>query len=555
MLFNTIGSTNPPSDITNAKLWYTGGTSSFDPTIATLVNTFVAPWATNYTFAGNFTGLQHGDNYFWITYDIPLAATSGNFVDAEWVNFGYRIIRTGTSGTIGTSVINVGSGTGFVVGAAISGTGIPGGSTISAVGATTITISSVLTASPPSVNAVLTSTPTVQTLPGNREIDVIYCIPQYFVGTSWLGYNTNDYIAQVIMAGNPTAPPGINNSLNSVGPNAGGCFGGPCPFSTHPPDYELFPAVPGKTAAITADGLTVYPISLKVGTYCCANYIAAFIDFNKDGDFTDLGERIAQSGSLSNGQTYATTFVVPITATTGTTRMRVREVWIQPNIDPCNAATYGETEDYVITILPTCGVPGWRTWLGFTDDWDNPSNWCGGVPTLADNARLPGSGGPGYTRPVIKTGVFATTRKLRVEPNDTLYIKAWTNSTLTVADSMYIQGNTSMVKVSSTLIDTAQVFNGLLLPSNSLTPLKNSGKARSFWVFTQAELLARGLVAGDAITDVLLHLNRLVTNSQSYRNVTIKYYYTTPAFVFVPGVGSVIPPVVTVGATIHTTAN
>ena len=560
-IFNTIGSTNPTTDIVNAKLWYTGGTSSFSVGTATLVGTFTSPWLTNFATiqaSGNWTGsvawtgLEHGDNYFWVTYDIAPGGISGNFVDAEWVSFGFRVQKPLTTGVAGTPTITVPNSTSLVVGMAVTGVGIAAGATITNIAGATVTLSANNTAAVSgTVTFLLTVTPTVQTIAGSREIDVVYCIPTMIVGTSWLNYNTNDYIANVTMAGNPTAPPGINNSLNSVGPNAGGCAGGPCPFNTHPPDYELFPAVPGKTASLTADGVTIYTISLKVGTYCCSNYIAAWIDFNKNGSFLDLGEKIAQSGSLSNSQVYNTVFNVPVGAVTGTSRMRVREVWITPNIDPCNTYTYGETEDYVVTILPTCGVPGWKTWLGFTDDWDNPANWCGGVPTINDNARLPGSGGIPYIRPVIKPGVLATTKKLRVEANDTLYIRSWSNSSLTVSDSMYIQAPSSMVKVISTLVDTAQVSNGLLFPSATLTPMKNSTKSKSIWLFTQAELIAKGLVAGDVITNLYLHFVRS-SNANPYKNVTISYYYTNPAFVFVPGVGATLPPQLTAPVTIFT---
>jgi len=565
MLFNTIGSSNPVTDIVNARLWYTGGSSSFDTLTATQIGVYTPPHVTNFNcvaasafWVGSaaWANLEHGDNYFWVTYDINATAVSGNCVDAEWVSLNYRVTKTGVTGASGSPDIVVSNNTGLVVGMVAAGAGVSPGTLIASIAGTTITLANNNTAAVAgTVNFTLTANPTPQTLAGCREIDVIYCIPTYFVGTSWLNYNTNDYIANVTLVGNATAPPGINNSLNSVGPNAGGCAGGPCPFSTHPPDYELFPAVPGRTAALTADGTTNYPISLKVGTYCCSNYIAAWIDLNKDGDFNDAGEKIAQSGSLSNGQVYNTTFQVPVTATTGTTRLRVREVWIQPNIDPCASYTYGETEDYVVTLLPTCGVPGWKTWLGFTDDWDNPSNWCGGVPTIADNARLPGTGGVGYYRPVIKPGVFATTRKLRIEPNDTLYIKAWNNSTLTVADSMYMMPAAGplpngVVNVISALVDTAQVYNGQLSPSPSLTPLKNALKARSFWMFTQAELIARGLVANDLVTEIKLHLQRY-SNANPYTNLEIKYYYTNAAFVFVPGVNATIPPVALAGAPIY----
>jgi len=44
-------------------------------------------------------------------------------------------------------------------------------------------------------------------------------------------------------------------------------------------------------------------------------------------------------------------FTVPATATIGTTRMRVREVWNNSSFDACSAYGYGETEDYNVNIL------------------------------------------------------------------------------------------------------------------------------------------------------------------------------------------------------------
>jgi hypothetical protein len=77
---NTNGSTNPAADISNAKLWYTG-TSSVFSTTTQYGYAFISP-----NGAFNITGtlqLAQGTNYFWLTYDVPSNATSGNFLDAE----------------------------------------------------------------------------------------------------------------------------------------------------------------------------------------------------------------------------------------------------------------------------------------------------------------------------------------------------------------------------------------------------------------------------------------------------------------------------------------
>src|SRR4030095_1176355 len=91
MEFNTNGSSSPPNDIQSAKLWFTGGTPTFNMANAVLIGTYNNPWLTNYLFLtapnanytgmATFNGLEHGDNYFWITYNIRAAAIGGNVVD------------------------------------------------------------------------------------------------------------------------------------------------------------------------------------------------------------------------------------------------------------------------------------------------------------------------------------------------------------------------------------------------------------------------------------------------------------------------------------------
>lgn len=477
LIFNTNGCSNPVTDITAAKLWFTGGTNFFDQNTAILLGNVANPWSTNYTFlTTSFTGLDNGDNYFWVTYDINLSAGIGNFVDADVVGFNTIVGSTPTA-----------------------------------------------------------RTPIPQTLTGGRPIDLVYCQPIYSSGTSWQNYTNNDYIHRVICVGD--VAPGINNQYNTNGPSSCSPSPAQCPFSAHPPDYEFFPPSNTKTAVFTAGN--TYSITLQVGTYNSSNYIAAWVDYNKDGVFQST-ERIAQSGSLGTLGTYTISFTVPLTSAAGNTRLRVREVFAQSNIDPCAPAGFGETEDYVVTIIPPCAPawPGWKTWLGFTNDWNNPANWCGGVPTISDDARIPGFGGPngrsGNFSPVIKAGVLATARNLRIESNDTITVNAPNNSSLTVNGTLTILDNTSALIVNSTFSDTAQLNNGTLIPPTvpiQNAPFKNSAKVRNIWLYTQTELLAEGMSTGDVINGLLMHIKRNYTNTGAiFKNLTIKMYYTTGGF-------------------------
>ncbi len=89
------------------------------------------------------------------------------------------------------------------------------------------------------------------------------------------------------------------------------------------------------------------------------NYFGAWIDWNKDGDFTDAGEEVLSKTNGAGGVT--TTVVVPDSAKNGATRLRVRyKIHAAP--DPCGTASSNgdEVEDYFVfikgggTTNPTC---------------------------------------------------------------------------------------------------------------------------------------------------------------------------------------------------------
>jgi hypothetical protein len=78
----TDGTTAYATDIRNAKIWYTRSSATFSAS-----NQFGATLATPPASSTDmvFIGTQElvaNTNYFWMTYDVPSAAVSGNFVDA-----------------------------------------------------------------------------------------------------------------------------------------------------------------------------------------------------------------------------------------------------------------------------------------------------------------------------------------------------------------------------------------------------------------------------------------------------------------------------------------
>jgi hypothetical protein len=77
---NGIGTDNPATNISNAKIYYTGTSSTFAP-VSQFGSTVVSPAGT-FNVTGSQT-IQAGTNYFWLVYDVPVTATVGNRLDAQ----------------------------------------------------------------------------------------------------------------------------------------------------------------------------------------------------------------------------------------------------------------------------------------------------------------------------------------------------------------------------------------------------------------------------------------------------------------------------------------
>ncbi len=98
--------------------------------------------------------------------------------------------------------------------------------------------------------------------------------------------------------------------------------------------------------------------------------VAVWIDYNQNGNFeaselTSLGTQPAAVPALTGN------INIPASALLGVTRMRVRMQFAAVPAGPCNAFTFGETEDYSVNIQPCVPVT-------FTGQPSNASVVCGG---------------------------------------------------------------------------------------------------------------------------------------------------------------------------------
>jgi len=99
-------------------------------------------------------------------------------------------------------------------------------------------------------------------------------------------------------------------------------------------------------------------------------YWRGWVDFNRDGDFTDGGEQVLQKTATTSGN-LKKKFLVPMTATPGTTRLRISAKYgSYPS--SCEYFTYGEVEDYTLNILPA--LPSGSVTTFTVNIYPNPSD-------------------------------------------------------------------------------------------------------------------------------------------------------------------------------------
>ena len=119
--------------------------------------------------------------------------------------------------------------------------------------------------------------------------------------------------------------------------------------STGTAGYEDFTVLSTNAVRGTAYTITITP------SWTATKYkegYAVWIDYNKDGDFLDTGEKV-WTKAASTTTPVSGTFTIPATATLGATRMRVQMSYNAVQTSSCAAFSYGQVEDYTINISLT----------------------------------------------------------------------------------------------------------------------------------------------------------------------------------------------------------
>ncbi|MDA3911619.1 MAG: GEVED domain-containing protein [Bacteroidales bacterium] len=181
------------------------------------------------------------------------------------------------------------------------------------------------------------------------------CNSLYVYGTSY-----GDFIDGVQLDGNDT------NDISNLNTGA-----------TDGPSYTDYSAT--HSAELT-EGQT-YSLTVTNGDYSDET-IAAWIDYNQDGQFQS-DEKLGEITAVAAAATAEITFTIPETALSGGSKIRVRAVWSDINIDAESEYSFGEAEDYGITIVPACETPGTPINLSTTnvDSESADFSWSAGTPT------------------------------------------------------------------------------------------------------------------------------------------------------------------------------
>jgi hypothetical protein len=317
-----------------------------------------------------------------------------------------------------------------------------------------------------------------------------YCTPVYTNGTT-----AGDLISNVEIVGTTLA--------NNTGFVAGG------------PSYTFFTGQPNYTATLLPS--SSYTLNVSTGEWGDQGY-AAWIDYNDDGIF-DATELVGATNGvigagLTTGQINASSsFVIALACTppAGVHRMRIRGVYFQDGqtIQPCDSYSFGETEDYLVTVAPapTCPSPGILA-AGSSTSTSAGVNWGSGCSTAtAFDFEYGPVGFTQGTGTLLQNETAANAYTIiGLTPNSTyeVYYRANCGSGEVSAWSVPVTVSTPCAPISLVNPGAQVVCNTYALPTLAeVTPSNNAGLTLSYRTATNG---GGTVITGNITTTQTVHI-------------------------------------------------
>jgi hypothetical protein len=276
--------------------------------------------------------------------------------------------------------------------------------------------------------------------------------------------------------------------------------------------YENFT---GSVASATVTAGQTYTLTATVGKDF-SQEITAWIDYNHNGNF-ESNEYTYIGYSIGTGiYDITSTLTIPMGATPGVTRLRVRNIsdgFSLGSTDACNTPTFmprsssnfllgslinGETEDYLVTILPPdCSVINLPPTIPITGS----TNICIGQTTTLDfSSSIPAATGLSYQWKSSTGGAYtnlgpnATTFTISPTINTSYYCEIICNGTaIKNTDTVFV----NVTSISVAPVSTNTVCNGVCNGTISLNASSSSSLVYNWQpAFTSTTDIATGLCAG-----------------------------------------------------------
>jgi len=203
-------------------------------------------------------------------------------------------------------------------------------------------------------------------------------------------------------------------------------------------------------------------------------------------------------------------------------------------------ATLADAANYDVVITGLCGnvtsqtatlvVAAGNSWVGAVSaDWNNPANWCGGVPTSASDVTIPA--GTPY-QPVISSTTIANVNNLTIATNASLTILGTGSLNIygNFVKSGTFSGNSGIVSFRGAANqNVAEIAAGTIIVNGAGVTLTGNMTANQSLILTQGNLtlgINTLTVNGSVLGSVA---NHIVTNSSG--NVVTRNVGITPVTV------------------------